>query len=393
MPQVVWYFHLHQPWRLRPYRVFDIGQTDYFDIPLEIDFANQRVLEKVAQKSYRPMLGLLLELLNQVPDFKFSISITGVVLEQLQLYAPDVIELLQQIMATGRVEILAETYHHSLASLYDQEEFEFQVKQHEKLIQNLFSYKPTSFRNTELVYTNDIAQMVQELGYQGMLTEGADRILHGRLPTRVYASPSGLPLLLKHYRLSDDIAFRFSQRSWNSWPLTAEKYEYWLTGPFAHDDLINLFMDFETFGEHQWEAEGIFPFFKQLIYLLAEHPQASFKTVSQALAEHEPSDEFSASSPVSWADVDRDLTAWVGNPLQVDTLRILYDFKDQVLSSQDEQLIEDWRRLQTSDHFYYMCTKWSNDGDVHAYFSPYGSPYDAYVNFNNVLADFRGRLS
>ncbi len=395
MPQVCWYFQIHQPWRLRPYSIFDIGnQHDYFKIDSKYDFANDLVMKKVAQKSYRPMLNLLADLVKQYPDFRFSLSLSGVVMEQLQAFAPDLITKIAKMVATGQVEILGETYYHSLASLYNPAEFAYQVQQHTRLVEKLFEVTPKMFRNTELIYTNNVAWQVKELGFQGMLAEGADHILQGRKPTHVYQAPidSTFPLLLKHYRLSDDVAFRFSQRSWAGWPLTAEKYEHWLTNPFYDDELINLFMDFETFGEHQWESEGIFPFFRQLIHLLHESPKSRFVTPSEVVAEHQPQDIFSSDEPVSWADVDRDITAWVGNPLQHDVIRVVYELGESVLASGDEQLINDWRRLQTSDHFYYMCTKWANDGDVHAYFSPYGSPYDAYVNYNNVLADVKGRL-
>lgn len=395
MSQICWYFQIHQPWRLRPYSLFEISQQhDYFATPASLDFANQRVLEKVADKSYRPMLRLLADLLKQEPTFRFTLSLSGVSLEQVAAFAPDVLDLLQTVVDTGRVEILGETYYHSLAGLYDPVEFTSQVKQHSQLMDELFSVQPQVFRNTELVYTDRLAQQAQQLGFQAMLAEGADHVLHGRSPTRLYHPPhdSHFPLLLKHYQLSDDVAFRFSERSWVDWPLTAEKYAHWLTAPFATDELINLFMDFETFGEHQWAEAGIFDFFRQLIPLLAQHSETQFVTPSQVITSQVPQDIFSSEQPVSWADVDRDLTAWVGNPLQQDIIRQIYELGPHILASQDEALIEDWRRLQTSDHYYYMCTKWAADGDVHAYFSPYGSPYDAYVNMNNVLGDLKIRL-
>jgi len=400
MPQICFYFQLHQPWRLRPYGVFEVGAEEksqlpnhYFEIDEKYDFSNSRVIKKVAEKSYRPMLRLLLQLVRRHPEFQFSFSASGVFLQQLQSYAPDVIELLQELVATGQVEVLAETQFHSLASLYSPKEFALQVAEHGRLVDELFSVQPTVFRNTELIYSDDIAAQVAALGYVGMLAEGADKILRGRTPSQVYhsAGPEKLPLLLKHYKLSDDIAFRFSQHSWPEWPLTAEKYTAWLTQPFGKNDLINLFMDFETFGEHQWEAEGIFPFFETLIGLLSEQPEVSFVTPSQAIAAHEAVESFACADPISWADVDRDLTAWRGNSLQWDALRVLYELEPIIVESGDSQLLEDWRRLQTSDHFYYMCTKWANDGDVHAYFSPYGSPYQAYVNYTMVLADLKIR--
>jgi len=395
MPQVCWYFQLHQPWRLRPYSLFDIGNRhDYFEIDEKLDFANERVFHKVTDKSYRPMLSLLADLINQYPEFRIAFSLSGVVIEQFQQYAPDLLDLIAKMASTGQAEILGETYYHSLASLYDEPEFAWQVRQHQQLIKKLFKVTPQIFRNTELIYTNRVAEQVEALGFKAMLAEGADHILRGRSATQLYHAPHNakFPLLLKHYQLSDDIAFRFSQRSWPGWPLTAPKYAHWLTSPFADNDLINLFMDFETFGEHQWESEGIFPFFRHLIKELTDHPHTNFVTPSQVIANHTPQAEFYSEEPVSWADVDRDITAWVGNPLQHDIIRNIYELAEVVLRSKNEELINDWRRLQTSDHFYYMCTKWAADGDVHAYFSPYGSPYDAYANFNNVLADLRLRI-
>ncbi len=395
MPKLCWYFQVHQPWRLRRYSLFEIGQEhDYFSTPDDLDFANQRVLSKVAAKSYWPMFRLLDHLLRTYPDFRFALSFSGVVLEQIQAFEPSLLLLIQHLVASGRVELLAETYYHSLASLYSPVEFRRQVEQHAALIWKLFGVRPLVFRNTELVVSNEIARQVAALGYLGLLAEGADRILWGRQPTHLFAAPTAprLPLLLKHYRLSDDIAFRFGQSSWESWPLTAEKYLHWLTAPFYPDELVNLFMDFETFGEHQWEATGIFPFFEQVIAGLSRSDRAEFLTPTQVVERFPIVDTYDAPDPVSWADTDRDLTAWIGNPLQHDVLRVLYDLESAVLAQGDLVLTEDWRRLQTSDHFYYMCTKWASDGDVHAYFSPYGSPYDAYVNYNNVLADFRGRI-
>ncbi len=395
MSKICWYFQIHQPWRLKPYSVFDSGRdSSYFSIPREYDFANDRVLEKVANKSYRPMFRLLLQLLQEHPSFTFTISLSGVVLEQFQAYAPDLISLLREMVDTGRVEVLGETYYHSLASIFDEAEFAGQVRQHSNLVQALFDVQPTMFRNTELIYSNDVARQVAALGFQGILTEGADRVLAGRTPTRVYRSSGeeALPLLLKHYQLSDDVAFRFSQCSWAAWPLRAETYTHWLTGPYGDDDIINLFMDFETFGEHQWEDTGIFHFFEHVTRWVEHSHQAEFVTPSQVVARHEPVDVFDTSSPISWADVDRDLTAWLGNPFQNDTIQKIYALKERILATGDAELIENWRRLQTSDHFYYMCTKWFADGDVHAYFSPYGSPYNAYVNFSTVLSDLVGRV-
>jgi alpha-amylase len=266
------------------------------------------------------------------------------------------------------------------------------VQKHRNTIFDLFGQEPKVFRNTELIYTNRIAEMVKGMGYSGMLAEGADRILRGRRPTKVYTSPCGLPLLLKHYQLSDDIAFRFSTSSRSHTPLTAETFVHWINSSFADDEVVNLFMDFETFGEHQWEDTGIFDFFYHFVKQFIASG-GKFVTVSNALAGITPMDVFDSEGPVSWADVDRDITAWRGNSQQSDSLTKIYEIEGKVLSSNDAKLIEDWRKLQTSDHYYYMCTKWSSDGDVHAYFSHYNSPYTAYVNFNNAYTDIKMRLN
>lgn len=392
MAKICWYFQIHQPWRIRDVDVFDVGKrSEYFAVEPKAKQNNEKIMKKVAEKSYRPMLLLLQKLITKHKRFKFALSITGVAIEQMKTYTPDLLEILKELIKSGQVEVLAETYYHSLSSLYSPAEFISQVSKHTRLVQDLFGVTPQVFRNTELIYSNKIAEMVQHMGYKGMLAEGADRILKGRTPTLVYYSPSGLPLLLKHYMLSDDIAFRFSQSSKSEKPLTAETFSHWISNAFGEDEVVNLFMDFETFGEHQWKDTGIFDFFENLV-AIALKDKNIFVTPSEAL-QVSPQDLFESESPVSWADVDRDITAWKGNPLQEDALTVIYSLEGEILKSGDEILVEDWRRLQTSDHFYYMCTKWANDGDVHAYFSPYGSPYKAYINYNNVLSDLKWRLN
>ena len=387
------YFHIHQPYRLKPLGVFDVGVGgDYFDVDEGLDFSNKRVIGKIADKSYLPMLSLLLDLLNKESSFCFALSITGTVIEQIKEYSPEVFGLLKKVVATGRVEIVSETYYHSLASLFSPTEFLFQVSKHKRLIEDEFGVVPSIFRNTELIYTNKIARMVGDMGFKGMLAEGADKILKGRSPTRLYKSPDGLPLLLKHYKLSDDIAFRFSQFHKSDKPLTADTYSHWISSSFDQGEVVNLFMDFETFGEHQWADTGIFDFFRHFVGKFIETGN-SFVSLGSAIESRRADDVFDSEEPVSWADVDRDITAWKGNALQDDVLDKIYELEGEILSSGDERMIEDWRRMQTSDHFYYMCTKWSNDGDVHAYFSPYGSPFMAYCNYNNALADLRLRVN
>lgn len=387
MANVCLYFQVHQPWRLPKYSVTEIGMGN---LRFEEEH-NEKVLKKVATKSYIPMLSLITKISEVHKGFSASFSLTGVVLEQFAKYCPEVIVRIQELVKKRNFEVLGETYYHSLASLYSPIEFLYQVQKHGNLIHELFGRKPRVFRNTELIYTNDIAQMVMHMGYRGMVAEGADKILRGRKPTLVYKAPCGIPLLLKHYQLSDDIAFRFSASSRSDKPLTAETFAHWINSNYGDEETVNLFMDFETFGEHQWEDTGIFNFFEKFVAEFIDKG-GNFLTVSSALQGRPASDIFDSDAPVSWADVDRDITAWRGNKLQEDSLQKIYGLEEEILASGDENLIEDWRKLQTSDHFYYMCTKWANDGDVHAYFSPYKTPYLAYANFNNALTDIKIRL-
>ena len=384
------YLHVHQPFRIRPFSVFDAGNnTTYWD-----DTVNQRIIQKVAHKSYRPTNTLLLELLDRHPQFQLSLSITGTLLEQLEQWAPDVLVGFKQMADTGRVEILAETYHHSLAFFYSVPEFERQVKQHAAAVKRLFGVKPKVLRNTELSYNNDLAYWADQAGYKGIITEGWEPVLGWRSPNFMYrpAYTQHIRLLLKNYNLSDDIAFRFSDRNWAQWPLTADKYVHWLNALPADQPLINLFMDYETFGEHQWEDHGIFDFLRHFPTEFLRRSGNSFATISQAIKSIEPADTVDVPNTITWADTERDLTAWTGNAMQQQAANKIYELEKQVLATKNDPLIQDWRRLQTSDHFYYMCTKWFNDGDVHAYFSPYDSPYDAFVYFCNVLRDFKLRL-
>lgn len=397
MPKVCFYFQLHQPYRLRDYEVFEVGSRSsrYFSRPKSN--SNREIFRKVAKKSYIPMLSLLQKLIKQYPDFNFSLSASGVFLEQAKLYGPEVIILLKNLAATGRVEFLAETYYHSLSALYSPAEFKKQVAKHQRLIKKLFNQRPIVFRNTELIYSNQIGKQVADLGFVGILTEAVDRYMGDRSKTQVFQSynENPMPMMLKHAQLSDDIAFRFSDRNWHWFPLTTDRYLDWLS-IYSEDQLINLFMDFETFGEHQWEDSGIFEFFESFVERFLKNKWNKFVLPGEVLTKasqnikHLP--VYDVPEPISWADVDRDLTAWIDSPLQQDTLRQLYGLEEIILKKQDKKLLEDWRRLQTSDHFYYMCTKWSADGDVHAYFSPYDSPFEAYRQYSIVLADVKERL-
>ena len=395
MKAIVLYLHVHQPYRIRHYTALDAGNNhNYFYAPSGARMNNEDVLRKVAEKSYLPTNRRLLDLLHQYPQFKLSLSLTGTVLEQLERWAPEALQSFKDLVATGRVEIVAETYHHSLAFFYARDEFERQVSMHREKIERLFHQTPKVFRNTELAYNNDVAYWADRAGYKGVLAEGWDPILGWRSPNYVYrpAYTEQIKLLMKNYKLSDDIAFRFSNHDWSEWPLTADKYVGWLNSD-GNATNFNLFMDYETFGEHQWGDTGIFDFLTHVPKLWLAGPENTFMTVSEACSRLEAADTVDVPYTVTWADTERDLSAWLGNRLQQQAIAALYELQTKVLGTNDRELIEDWRRLQTSDHFYYMCTKWWNDGDIHAYFSPYESPYEAYMNFMNAYHDVRFRLA
>ncbi len=387
MKSVCLYFQIHQPFRLKTYRFFDIGKThDYFD-----DYANRFIMQQVAEKCYLPANQIFLDLIKtHGKDFKVSFSISGMALDQFELYAPSVLDSFKALADTGCVEFLTETHAHSLVSLKSKAEFSNQVNMHSKRIQTLFGQKPTTFRNTELIYSNDIGDIVFELGYRTMITEGAKHILGWKSPNRMYCSATSpkLKLLLKNFQLSDDIAFRFSEQRWNEWPLTAEKFVGWLKAINSKDEVVNLFMDYETFGEHQWAESGIFDFLKAFPPLLIKKTKMRFNTPSELSDKLQPVSPLNVPYPISWADEERDLTAWLGNELQDEASRNLYDIEEKVTTLNDPDILRQWRYLQTSDHFYYMCTKWFSDGIVHRYFNPYASPYDAFINYMNVLSDF-----
>lgn len=391
---IVLYLHVHQPYRIRHYTVFDAAvKHDYFDAKPGERENNHDVLQKVAAKSYLPTNQYLLDLLHKHPEFKLSLSITGTVLDQLEQWAPEALASFQRLTETGRVEIVAETYHHSLAFFYSRSEFEMQVRMHREKVERLFGQTPHVFRNTELAYNNELARWADEAGYDAILSEGWDPTLGWRSPNYVYqpAHTQNIKLLMKSYKLSDDIAFRFGNRDWAEWPLTAQKFSHWLS---EDNDATNfdLFMDYETFGEHQWSESGIFDFLQQLPAEWLKGEDHSFMTVSEAARTIPSVGSVDIPNTVTWADTERDLSAWLGNAMQQEAITALYALEEAVLSSNDWRLIEDWRRLQTSDHFYYMCTKWFSDGDIHAYFSPYESPYEAYMNFMNAYHDMRSRL-
>jgi alpha-amylase len=348
-------------------------------------------MRRVADKSYLPMNALLLDLINEYGSaFKVSFSISGIAIEQMKEYAPDALESFKKLAETGNVEFLAETYAHSLASLKSKEEFEKQVRMHSDLIEKTFGVKPVTFRNTELIYSDEIGTMVADMGYDLMLTEGAKHVLGWRSPNYLYTNAINpkLKLLLKNFQLSDDIAFRFSEQGWAEWPLTTKKFVSWLNDIDPKDEVVNLFMDYETFGEHQWESTGIFDFMKELPSRIFADSKFTFNTPSELGKKLQPKGSINVPYPISWADEERDLTAWLGNDFQDEAFDKLYSYENKVKRCDDPSIQKDWLYLQTSDHFYYMCTKWFSDGEVHKYFNPYGSPYEAFINYMNILSDF-----
>lgn len=395
MPAVCFYFQVHQPWRVKHYRIFDIGKDhQYFNHEGFGNLNNRQILEKVANKCYLPTNYILLELLERFPEFKISFSISGVALEQFEKFCPELINSFQKLVRTGRVEILSETYYHSLSYLYSKDEFKKQVQMHKDKIKELFNYSPSVFRNTELIYNNDITREIEEMGYKGILTDGVDHILGWRSPNFVYkpVGANSIKLLLKNYRLSDDIAFRFSQQSWEEYPLYSSKFAQWVSAYNGNGEVVNLFMDYETFGEHQPAESNIFEFLRYLPLEILKNPDNSFVTPREAVELFNPVAELDIPHFISWADMERDLSAWLENNMQKEAINKIYELEEDILKINDASLLEDWRKLQTSDHFYYMCTKWFNDGDVHKYFNPYESPYDAFISYMNVLNDLKIRI-
>ena len=387
MKTVCLYFQVHQPWRLKKYRFFNMGKDhNYLD-----DLANRSIMQKVARQCYLPMNALLLKLIQENKGkFRCSFSITGIAIEQFKAYCPEVLDSFKALAATGCVEFLAETYSHSLAALASKEDFTEQVKLHTAMIKKEFGQKPTAFRNTELIYSDEIGAMVAELGFKTMLAEGARHILGWKSSNYVYANAidQKMRLLLRNYKLSDDIAFRFSNQGWDEYPLTADKYVSWLNSEETPGEVINLFMDYETFGEHQGAETGIFEFMKALPKV-ALGAGIEFATVSEAAKKYQPVAVLHCPHVMSWADEERDITAWLGNELQNEAFAKLYGLKEKIAKLKNADFDYVWNFMQTSDHFYYMATKWLSDGDVHSYFNPYDSAYDAFINYMNVLSDFQ----
>lgn len=393
MTSVCIYFEVHQPIRLNKFSVFNIGNdhsshSNYFNGKL-----NQEIFEKVAKKCYLPTNKLLLNLINKYEGkFRLSFSITGTFVEYCEQYMPSVIDSFKELFSTGAVDLIEETYYHSLSSLYDSlDEFEEQVIMHKKMIKKIFNYEPKIFRNTEAIYDNRIAKKVEEMGYQGIITEGTEKILHWRSPNYLYKPVnSNLKVLLRNYSLSDDIGFRFSSHRWAGYPLTADKYAGWMSQ--IDGDLVNLFMDYETFGEHQWTETGIFDFLNHLPNEVLRYNHLNFVTVSEAINNNQIVGEIDVPWAISWADEDRDVSTWLGNNMQVACFNELKNIGNKIKNTGDLDLINSWRRLQTSDHLYYVSTKGLKDGDVHAYFSHYDNPYDGFINYMNILQDLKRKL-
>ncbi len=392
MKSVCLFFQVHQPFRHRRYRFFDIGNDHYY----YDDYTNETIMRKIAEKSYLPTNEILLKLVDKLEGkFKVAFTISGVALEQFALYAPEVIKSFQKLAKTGCVEFLAETYSHSLASLKDKDIFEKQVKLHEQKIIELFGQKPRVFRNTEMIYSDEIGDQIAKMGYRAMLTEGAKHVLGWKSSNFVYANAINprLKVLMRNFKLSDDISFRFSNTNWQDFPLTAEKFVGWLDDVEAKDEVINLFLSYESFGERQPKKSGIFDFLGKLPQAIIKNKNLKFATPTEVVEELQPVSVISVPNPISWADEERDLTAWLGNKMQKEAFDKLYELKQKVDKCSDTSVIKDWYYLQVSDHFYYMSTKQFSDGEVHSSFNPFDSPYEAFINYMNILSDFRSRLN
>lgn len=390
MKAICFYFQIHQPFRLKRYRFFDIGNDHYY----YDDFANDDIITRIAHKSYIPAAESLLRMIEASGrKFKCAISVSGVALEQIEVYVPELLDMLKKLVATGCVEILAETYAHSLSSLADPEEFANQVKVHDDKVNELFGVRPKVLRNTELIYCDDLAPQILAMGYKGVITEGAKHILGWKSPNYVYAAASApkLKMLLKNDKLSDDITFRFSNTNWSEYPLTADKYIGWIADTPAEEQIFNLFMTMEAFGELQNRDSGIFQFLEALPRFAAERG-IEFITPSEAVSKIKAVAELGVPFPMSWADEARDTSAWLGNQLQKEAFDKLYSVAERVRLCDDRRLKQDWYYLQASDHFFYMSTKHQADGEIHSLYSPYDSPYQAFTNYMNVLADFIVRV-
>ena len=392
MKSVCLNFQIHQPFRYRKYRFFDIGNDAYY----YDDFANETIMRKVADHCYLPANKIILDQIIKLKGkFKVTYSISGVVLDQFKLYAPEVIESFAKLAATGCVEFLSETFANSMVSLNDKDLFESQVKAHDDLIEELFGQRPKVFRNTELIYSDELGDMVQKMGFEAMITEGAKHVLGWKSPNYLYCNGLNprLKVLMRNFRFSDDLSFRFGNKAWSEYPLTANKYAGWMASLPKEEEVVNVFINYETFGQLQHKNTGIFDFLKNLPAAILKTGVLQFSTPSEVVENLQPVSAVHVLYPISWADEERDLSAWLGNELQKEAFDKLYQLKGRMNNCTDTTLLKDWDYLQTIDHFYYMCTKFFSDGEVHKYFNPYSTPYEAFINYMNILSDFKIRLN
>ena len=391
MRTICLYFQIHQPFRLRRYRFFEIGNEHYY----YDDYSNEAIMRNMSDNAYLRTNKILLDIIKeQGTKFKAAFSISGPALDQFELYAPDVIASFQKLAATGQIEFLCETDSHSLISLVNREEFERQVISHKEKIKRLFGQTPVVFRNTELIYSDTIGSQIADMGFEGIITEGAKHILGWKSPNYLYCNAINprLKVLLRNFKLSDDIAFRFSNRSWNEFPLTTEKFSNWLKHIDKKEENINIFIDYETFGNRQSKDTGIFEFLRHLPATVFKLTDYTFQTPTDVIRNQQPVAPVSVPSPISWADEERDLTTWLGNDLQNEAFSKLNNLRDVVYKSNDPKILIDWKYLQASDHFHFMSTKFFSDRPIHTSPNPYESPYDAFINYMNILSDFAIRL-
>ena len=398
-------FEVHQPHRLK--KAIDVDNKNLWDRYIDVKL-NKEIFNRVAEKCYIPANRIMLDLIDE-HNIKIAYSITGVFLEQAMEFNDEVLDLFKDLVKTGNVELIGETYHHSLSSLFENhEEFKEDIEKHRKVIKEIFGYKTEVFRNTELIYNNEIANTVKELGFKGIFTEGAERVLGWRSPNYVYSALCGLNVLLRNYYLSDDIGFRFSCRGWEEYPLTADKYAKWLAS--SPGDCINIYIDYETFGEHQWKETGIFEFLKALPSEIEKYPNVEYAKPSEILDKCTPRGDIDVFefSTLSWADSERDVSAWLGNRMQklsFERLKSIREYLGRYILSiknnknNDKNIVPDniveyriYKNLQTSDNFYYQCIKGFNDMDVHSYFSHFETPYDAFAAYMDVLHDFKNHI-
>lgn len=388
MNTICLYFEVHQPFFLRRYRFFDIGNDHYY----YDDHNNEENIHRLTEKCYLPATQMLLDMIKDSnKEFHVAFSISGVTLELLEHYAPEVIDKFKELAATGCVEFLGETYAHSLVSLKGDDEFELQVKEHSEKIKSLFGQTPKVLRNTELIYSNGIGLRALQLGFQGIVTEGDKRFMGWHSPNYLYCCSSDprLRILTRNSSLSNDITFRFSDWGWDQYPLTADKFVKWLASSPAEEQVTSVFMNLETIGDIQSGESGIFDFFRA-IPKFAKEAGLNFMTPSEVITKMKPIDQLRFDNPISWGDAEKDVTAWLGNEIQREAFDKVSQLSEKVRMAQDRRLVQDWYRLQSSDHFYYMSTKHFYNGVAHK--SPFSSPYDAFINYMNILNDFRDRV-